>query len=175
MKARLPGFCFSFILLPSSLVRGRAGGRSGRRALLDREGVAVLLVHGVEVGLEVRVDAGREDQRPGPALAEEELALVDERAPVLRDHRLRLILADLAAADRRGRLRVVEREAFGQGDLDVVFLRPRVVEVDQVRAPGRRERGRAPVLEEGRLEEEALARALRVAGGAYVQAVGVGL
>src|ERR1043165_5582005 len=168
-------FSSAFSVLTSDLVRRRGGVRGRGRALLDGDGVAVLFVHGVEVSLEVRVDLGREEQSARAALAEEELALVDERAPVLRDHRLRLVLADLADADGRGRLRVVEREAFGKLHLDVGFLGPGIVEVDLVRAPARGEHGRATVLEEGRLEEEALARALRVAGHAYVHGGEVGL
>src|SRR5215208_4380789 len=101
------------------------------RALLEGDGVGVVLAHLVEVGLEGRVGGDGEAERV-TGLAEVELARVDERAPVLRDAGRRLVLAQLAAGEPAGRLGVVEREALGEGDLDRVVLRPRVVEVDLV-------------------------------------------
>src|SRR5215216_6259972 len=92
-------------------------------------------------------------------------------APVLRDAGSRLVLAQLAAGEPPGRLGVVEREALGEGDLDRVILRPRVVEVDLVAARRHGEARREPLLEEGGLEEASLARARRVAGHADVEGV----
>src|ERR1043165_6893051 len=91
--------------------------RGGRRVLLERDGVAVALVDDIEVRLERRVGLGREEQLLLAGLAEEELAAEDERAPVLRDGRVRLVLAQ-SHVGGRGHVRVVEREAFGERDLD---------------------------------------------------------
>src|SRR5262249_25590517 len=134
-----------------------------RRALFERDDVVVYLVDDVEGALQVRIGVFREDHS-----RESELALVAQRALILRNADLDLLVADVSEVAVAELLGVVDDVSGRYVNYDAVLLGPGVKEINVVLARvGREERANA-LLEEARLQEEPLASPFGVALHAHL-------
>src|SRR5581483_11765388 len=93
----------------------------------------------------------------GAGAAPVEVAAISELAAIGRDLKARGVLGDSADLGGLGSRRIVELPTGGQLDGDLVVLRPAVVEIDVPLALAGGEARSDVALEEGGLEEDALA------------------